>query len=52
MGIFPDYIAPTENFRIGEEGSVTFYYNPYDIACYAFGPVEVVFTAEEVAGMR
>lgn len=52
LGIFPDYIAPTENFRIGEEGSVTFYYNPYDIACYAFGPVEVVFTAEEVAGMR
>lgn len=52
LGLFPDYIAPTENFRIEPDGGLTLYYNPYDIACYAFGPVELRFTAEEVAGLR
>lgn len=51
LGIFPDYIAPTENFRLdGEE--LLLRYNPYDIACYAFGPVEVRFTAEELEALR
>ncbi len=52
IGMFPDYIAPTDNFRIGDDGSLTLYYNPYDIACYAFGPVELRFAAEEVAALR
>ena len=33
-GFFPEYISLTENFRITPEG-ITFYYNPYDIGCYA-----------------
>lgn len=50
-GFFPEYIAPTENFRITDEG-ITFYYNPYDIGCYALGAVEVVLNAEELAQLR
>lgn len=33
-------ITPTENFYLSKEG-ITFYYNVYDIAPYAMGPVEV-----------
>lgn len=51
LGIFPDYIAPTENFRLDDEG-LLLHYNPYEIACYAFGPVEVRFTAEELEALR
>ena len=47
-GFFPEYIAPTENFRITSEG-ITFYYNPYDIGCYALGAVEVTVTRNELA---
>lgn len=47
-GFFPEYIAPTENFLISESG-ITFYYNPYDIGCYALGAVEVTLTPEELA---
>lgn len=46
-GFFPEYIAPTENFRISPEG-ITFYYNPYDIGCYALGAVEVTLSREEL----
>ena len=50
-GFFPEYIAPTENFLISESG-ITFYYNPYDIGCYALGAVEVTLTPEELAQLR
>lgn len=50
-GFFPEYIAPTENFRISEEG-ITFYYNPYEIGCYALGPVEVSLSREEMDSLR
>lgn len=46
-GFFPEYIAPTENFRITPEG-IIFYYNPYDIGCYALGAVEVALSREEL----
>lgn len=46
-GFFPEYIAPTENFRITSEG-ITFHYNPYDIGCYALGAVEVTISREEL----
>lgn len=49
-GFFPEYIAPTENFRITPEG-ITFYYNPYDIGCYALGAVEVPISKSEL-GIR
>ena len=45
-GFFPEYISLTENFRITPEG-ITFYYNPYDIGCYALGAVDVTMSREE-----
>lgn len=50
-GFFPEYIAPTENFRLSAEG-ITFYYNPYEIGCYALGPVEVTLSREETDSLR
>lgn len=50
-GFFPEYIAPTENFRI-TDGGLTLYYNPYDIGCYALGAVEVTLSPEELARLR
>ena len=50
-GFFPEYIAPTENFRITPEG-ITFYYNPYDIGCYALGAVDVALSREELMQLR
>lgn len=47
-GFFPEYIRATENFRVTPEG-ITFYYNPYDIGCYALGAVEVEVSREELA---
>jgi len=40
QGFFPEYIDITENFRLDGEG-ITFFYSPYEIGCYALGPVEV-----------
>lgn len=50
QGFFPEYISLTENFRITPEG-ITFYYNPYDIGCYALGAVDVTMTREELANL-
>lgn len=47
QGFFPEYISPTENFRITDDG-IEFLYNPYEIGCYALGNVEVHFTREEL----
>lgn len=46
-GFFPEYISVTDNFRVTPEG-VTFYYNPYEIACHATGSIEVEFTDKEL----
>lgn len=46
-GFFPEYIAPTENFLLQPEG-ITFYYNPYDIGCYALGAVDVTISWDEL----
>lgn len=46
-GFFPEYIAPTENFLLSPDG-ITFYYNPYDIGCYALGAVEVTIGWDEL----
>lgn len=47
LGFFPDEIRATENFACTETG-LTFYYNPYDIGCYALGDVELSLTREEL----
>lgn len=49
-GFFPEYIGTTENFLVTEEG-ITFFYNPYDIGCYALGAVEVTLGREELTGL-
>lgn len=46
-GFFPEALRPTDNFEVTPEGLV-FHYNPYDIGCYALGPVRVAFTREEL----
>lgn len=48
LGFFPEYIRPTENFRITPEG-ISFCYNPYEIGCYALGSIEVSFDRQELA---
>lgn len=40
-------LTPTENFRLEEDG-ITFYYNVYDIAPYAMGPVSITLPMDEV----
>lgn len=46
-GFFPEAIAPTENFEVTPDG-IVFHYDPYDIACYAMGEIDVPFTKEEL----
>lgn len=50
-GFFPDEIDLTENFAPTADGGLLFYYNPYDIACYARGPVEVLFSRRELKAL-
>ncbi len=49
-GFFPEYIASTDNFRVTPEG-IVFSYNPYEIAYYGLGCIEVEVTREELAGL-
>lgn len=51
QGFFPEYIAATENFLLTPQ-EMTFHYNPYEIGCYALGPVEVTLTREELDEIR
>lgn len=44
-------IEPTENFKLSEE-FITFFYNPYEIACYAQGYTKVKLPLGELAGFR
>lgn len=48
-GLFENKIAFNYNFNINKDGSITFYYNPYEIASYAQGPIEITLTKEEIA---
>lgn len=52
LGYFPESIRPTENFRILPDGGLLFRYNPYDIACYAAGPVEIKLSRTELDSLR
>lgn len=49
LGFFPEAIAPTENFEVTPDG-IVFHYNPYDIACYAMGGIDVPFSRKELTG--
>ncbi len=49
-GFFPEYIDVTDNLRLTPD-SVTFYFNPYEIGCYALGPVEVSVAQKEVQAL-
>lgn len=51
QGFFPEYIDTTENFAVTPEGGIVFYYNPYDIGCYALGSVEVAVDGAEIAAL-
>ena len=50
LGFFPEYIGATENFQIDDRG-ITFFYNPYEIGCYALGGIEVTLTREELSAL-
>ena len=43
-------VEPTENFILGDE-SITFIYNPYDIAPYSEGRIEVTLSFEDMADL-
>lgn len=49
-GFFPEYISVTDNFRITPQG-IVFHYNPYEIACYANGEIDIEVTREELEAL-
>lgn len=51
-GFFPEELFVTDNFRIAPDGGISFHYNPYEIACYAAGAVEVTFSRDELDRLR
>jgi len=51
QGFFPEYIDTTDNFAVTDDGGLVFYYNPYDIGCYALGSVEVRIDGTEIAAL-
>ena len=42
---YAETIEPSDKFRVGEEG-ITFYYDPYDLAPYVFGGIEITIPWE------
>jgi len=44
-------VGPTENFGLTDT-EITFFYNPYDIACYAAGATRVTLPLANLAGFR
>ncbi len=47
-GLFENKITFNYNWLVNKDGSLTFYYNQYEIAPYAAGPIEVTLTKEEI----
>lgn len=47
-GLFDNKITFNYNWKVNKDGSLTFYYNPYEIAPYAAGPIEVTLTKAEI----
>lgn len=48
-GLFENKITFNYNWLVNKDGSLTFYYNQYEIASYAQGPIEVTLTKEDIA---
>lgn len=48
-GLFENKISFNYNWVISNDGSITFLYNPYEIASYAQGPIDITLTKEEIA---
>ena len=42
-----DNIKPNSNFFVDEKG-ITYFFNSYEIACYAFGPTEIFISYQEI----
>ncbi|NOS84629.1 MAG: DUF3298 domain-containing protein [Ignavibacteria bacterium] len=47
-GLFDNKITFNYNWLVNKDGSLTFYYNPYEIASYAQGPIEVTLKKEDI----
>lgn len=47
ISLLVDEIEPNGNFTIGPEG-ITFTYNQYEIAAYAFGIIDILIPADEI----
>ncbi len=47
--LFENKIAFNYNFMVTKDGTITFYYNPYEIAAYVVGPIEITLTKDEIA---
>ncbi len=45
--LFENYIEPTENFGLTDKG-VFFLYNPYEIAAYSFGQIQLFIAFDEL----
>jgi hypothetical protein len=49
-GFFEDSAAAPDNFFITSQG-LGFHWDPYDIAPYAMGPIEVILSYEQIKGL-
>jgi hypothetical protein len=47
--LFENKIGYNYNFTPTKDGGITFYYNPYEIAAYVFGPIEITLTKNDLA---
>lgn len=47
QGVFPEMIHATGNFEVTEDG-IIFHYNPYEIAAYAVGGIDVHVTSQQI----
>lgn len=47
MGFFTESIEPNNNFYLTQKG-IGFYYNPYEVSCYALGTVNVFVPYNEI----
>jgi len=49
--LFENKIEFNYNYTVNKEGSITFYYNPYEISAYAVGPIEVTLSKDQISGL-
>ncbi|HMT11475.1 MAG TPA: DUF3298 domain-containing protein [Ignavibacteria bacterium] len=49
--LFENKIEFNYNYTVNKDGSLTFYYNPYEISAYAVGPIEVTLSKDQISGL-